>query len=278
MSFRKLLSLLVLICIGGTSAHAQTTCTEITVVGWINGNAIQLPPGESSLLQLTFPELGPPFSLLGIPGAFATWDANCHIQLASLSGGSLFNVSNNATDKAYASAWLLKYSGNHNPGAIITPATFVSSTRSYRIFNDYAPGAGIAQATSGNTPDPCDGFASFAGVVDFGRNGAQGTSINGYQFQLAEVRVSQKGADGWSTLNNGQVIPWIWSVVEFDQNGNPVNIGTVSSPLIYPGNYQIFPTYSIYKNGQFAYMINQSSVPAFASPLTPNELQPGDVQ
>ena len=57
----------------------------------------------------------------------------------------------------------------------------------------------------------------------------------------------------YASINNGATVPWIWSVIEFDQNGNSVNTGSTA-------NYQIFPTYNVYVNGHLNNTIPQSAV------------------
>jgi len=47
-------------------------------------------------------------------------------------------------------------------------------------------------------------------------------------------------------------VPWIWSAIEFDANGNFVS-----------AQHEIFPTYSVYVNGQLNAVYPQSDVPVF---------------
>ena len=91
-----------------------------------------------------------------------------------------------------------------------------------------------------------------------------GTSLSGYRFLLAETRVGSAGQAGWKTLNNQREIPWVWSVIEFDQNGYPVQYQN-NSPTVPTTNYQIFPTYSVYVDGILLYTTVPGTAAAFAS-------------
>jgi hypothetical protein len=271
----------------GTSA--QTACqqaptspapnSEVTIVSWIDGNAITLPSGASLALQAVFPPplplgLGGPWSV-GSAGYFA-----CLAEIAALTGDSLGVASNTAADTAYANAWLLKYSGNQDPGKTITPSTFTSFNFQYRLFADYSPSQGIHTTSIGYTPDPCGTPLVYVQGVAYSQNGhytgdsnGTSTSLFGDQFLLAETRVGSAGQAGWKTLNNQREIPWVWSVIEFDPNGYP-DLGRIQNtpmPLTNPTNptnpttnYQIFPTYSVYSDGILLYTVHPGTPAAFA--------------
>jgi hypothetical protein len=241
-------------------AQSSQTCAEITIVTWIDGNAITLPKGEGIVVEGLFPPLGPwPFLSSG-------WAA-CDAELVLLANGNIGVIPNDPADVDYANAWLLKYSGNSNPGASITPSTFTSLNYQYRLFADYSPGLNIHTTSIGYTPDPCGTPFAYVQGDAYSQNGnytgdplGTGPSQQGYQFLLAETRVGAAGQAGWKALNNQHEIPWVWSVIEFDQNGNPIR-------LTAGANYQIFPTYSIYKNGMFVSKMPlpaQSTAKAFA--------------
>ncbi len=116
----------------------------------------------------------------------------------------------------------------------------------------------------GWTPDPC-GYGPALPGTSSKYNGQTGLSGAGNTYQLAEGRVGPAGRAVYATLNNNQSVPWIWSVVEFNASGAPVNITS-------PANYQIFPTYYIYVNGilQTADTIQQVSVPTITEPIYQN--------
>jgi hypothetical protein len=262
------------------STTAETACmeaptapapnAEVTIVAWIDGNAITLPSGENSKLATDFPPTGP----LG-PVYLEQYTA-CITQTAQLGTGHLGDVST-ASDKAYANAWLLKFSANQDPGSSI-PNTFMSQTSSFRFFNDYAPGLGISNTAVGKTLDPCGSGIGVSGVAN-PNDGKVDTSFYGDQYQLAEVRVGQAGQTGWKTLNNKREIPWVWSVIEFDKNGYP-DLGRIqnASPTNPTTNYQIFPTYSVYVNGKLTYKTKQGTPAAFASLPPGSELSPSSIQ
>jgi hypothetical protein len=82
--------------------------------------------------------------------------------------------------------------------------------------------------------------------------GAIGTSNSGKIYLISEGRIGTVGQAVNLTLT-GNTTPWIYSAIEFDSSGNP-SIAT-----------GMFPTYTVYKNGQFFAKIPQSAVAAFAS-------------
>jgi hypothetical protein len=254
-------------CYAAPKAPALTV--ETTVVAWIDGKAITLPSGASGGLTSTFLPGGPPKPVNILSEIYR----NCALQVQELAAGSLGSVSNTAADKAYANAWLLKYSANQDPGPSINPTTFAANPSQYRLFNDYEPSAGSAIGLAGGTPDPCGSPLFVLGDSSSPYLDYSGTSISGYQYHLAEGRVGSDGQAGWATLN-GEAIPWIWSLIEFDRNGKLVNYGnkkTVPCDTPTSVNYQIFPTYSVYvtplgaTTGSFLTKINQGTISAFAS-------------
>jgi hypothetical protein len=263
---------------------APAPATEVSIVAWINGNAITLPSGASAALQAVFPppSLGGPWAF-NSPGYFA-----CLAEITALTNNSLGVASNTASDKAYANAWLLKYSGNQDPGPTITPSTFTSLNFQYRLFADYSPGLGIHTTSIGYTPDPCGTPFAYVQGDTYSQNGhytgdsnGTGTSLFGDKFLLAETRVGSAGQKGWKTLNNQREIPWVWSVIEFDQNGYP-DYGRIQNnplPLTNPTtNYQIFPTYSVYSDGKLLYTVHQGTPAAFAGLPPGSELSPSSIQ
>jgi hypothetical protein len=262
----------------GAGTAAQTSCkqaptlpvapnSEVTIVGWINGNAITLPSGASLALQAVFP---PPS--LGGPWSFgSTGYKACLAEVAALAVNSLGVASDTPADKAYANAWLLKYSGNVDPGLAITPPTFTHLNYQYRLFADYSPSLGIHTTAIGYTPDPCGTPFAYLQGATYPQNGhytgdlnGTGKSLYGYNFLLAETRVGSAGQAGWRTLNNQRDIPWVWSVIEFDQNGYSIRLQNASS-TVPTTNYQIFPTYSVYVDGILLYTTTPGTPPAFAS-------------
>lgn len=70
--------------------------------------------------------------------------------------------------------------------------------------------------------------------------------------QLAEGRLGKTGQSINATIN-GTTTPWIWSVVEFDSAGN----------VVVPVDHAMFPTYSVYVNGNLAQTCPQSAPSSF---------------
>ena len=62
------------------------------------------------------------------------------------------------------------------------------------------------------------------------------------------------GQAGSQTINSGRTVPWIWSAIEFDANGNP-----------YYADHALFSTYSVYVNGSLVETYNQSAVATFVA-------------
>jgi hypothetical protein len=227
---------------------------DVTVIGWINGDAITLTSaGVNTTLILT----------LAQPMA-------CDALLNNWSQGNKTLI-NSAADLLYANQFLIKGSANSPPPATIDPAA-VEAVGDYRLFNRLQAAYRVAngqvtgtpkflqmEAKVGVTRDPCPFSPIYAaGQADTGRNGANGATASGSGvFQLNEGRIGPLGQAVNLTLN-GHTTPWIWSVIKFDTTGNlvfPFSIGAFPNP-------QIYPTYSVYKNGQ----------------LLPPVITPGDLQ
>jgi len=96
--------------------------------------------------------------------------------------------------------------------------------------------------------------------------GATGTSPSGEIYQLSEGRVGQLGQSGSITINNGQTVPWVWSVIEFDSSGNPTFT-----------NNSIFPTFTVYKNGYFVGTYPQCSVATFVQKDQSYQITPSQI-
>ena len=227
--------------------HAPMSTKEVTVVGWINANAISLPTGENAALQS---------ALNGSTSTCAT--------LVSLWAAALPADLATAADAAYANAWLLKHSGNPAPPSTIT-RSYMQSSFNYRVFNDYG-GPGGAYAI-GSTPDPC-GSGLIPNWSTHGQpsqyNGATGTALSGNSYQLAEGRVGQIGQLVSYTIND-RTVPWIWSLIEFTPSGAP--------SYMY---ISMFPTFSIYIGGTLSTTIPQSSVAAFVAKDDTYEFTPSE--
>jgi hypothetical protein len=229
---------------------------EVTVIAWIDGTQISLPSGESNALYL----------------ALNSGSTICAAEEGLWAAGSLGAVSG-PNDVAYANAWLLKAGANTPPPSSIVPSIQSLQVGSFRLFNDFGNSTGSVQV--GWTPDPCGLIPSPVPGQSSPYNGSTGvvaSSKNSYQ--LAEGRVGTVGQTIYATLNNKQSVPWIWSVVEFDASGTSVNITS-------PANYQIFPTYYVYVNGELesAYTRVQTSVSTIVEPIYQNsQLLPSQIK
>src|SRR6185436_10667615 len=123
-------------------------------------------------------------------------------------------------------------------------------TGDYRLYNRFQlaiPGAGATSfppivtesaAFVGLTKDPCNLIPDVDLVLGgeaHSSNGINGVTSNGdHAFQMNEGRIGALGQAANRTIN-GHSTPWIWSVIEFDANGN----------LVMPVDHQIFPTYYV---------------------------------
>jgi hypothetical protein len=230
--------------------------SEITVIGWINGNApdlATLPTGENSALQTQLtPGLG------------------CGLLVTSWSILLIPTDVVSAADSAYANAWLLKYSANSAPPASITPSAQFSAGN-YRIFSDFGHGSGALNV--GVTPDPC-GLGVIPAWVGTGEASpymgkcatSNCTSPSGEIYQLAEGRIGKMGQRGSQTINGGRTVPWIWSVIEFSSSGTPTY-----------SNHAMFPTYSVYTNGLLTTTFAQSPVATFVANDDSYQLTPSQI-
>ena len=94
--------------------------------------------------------------------------------------------------------------------------------------------------------------------------GNYGTSSPGKVYKISEGRIGSLGQAVNLTLT-GNTTPWIYSAIEFDTSGNP----TIATGM--------FPTYTVYKNGQLYATIPQSTVAAFAAQNQSYRLTPSNV-
>jgi hypothetical protein len=140
-------------------------------------------------------------------------------------------------------------------------------------------------AAVGKTPEPCTGLGLALPLFSSPEahrlfNGVKGITPSGTAiFQLNEGRIGFVGQAADRTINDcqslfcitvpiGPTTPWIWSVIKFDVQGKLVSV-----------DHQIFPTYSIYEDGNFVDHHGQSDPEAFISLDDTNSLKrPGDIQ
>jgi hypothetical protein len=202
----------------------------------------------------------------------------CEVTLSAWANNPNTPALSAQTDISYANQFLVKFSANPPPPPTIDPVAFATAGN-YRLFNRYQVAYRVKnglvtadppkpiqnQAIVGSTPDPC----RFSPITAAGQvnttapNGAAGTtsSLSGV-FQLNEGRLGQLGQQVNQALN-GTTTPWIWSVIKFDTQGQlvpfPSTVGTTPPAR----NPQIFPAYSIYKNGQLVQSLPQGDLQTF---------------
>jgi hypothetical protein len=240
-----------------TTATPPTPYSEITIVSWVNGDAIPLPTGENSGLQGALSN-DTPLDRAACAATLASWYLDYMVFV------------NNSQDVAYADAWLLRNSKNSPPPNTLSPA-WTGNVNNFRMLNDFKINSGgvpiISSAVVGTTPDPCGELQPIAAEAHT-FNGWVNFSPLGNEYQLAESRVGPTGQIIGENLNNTPSIPWIYSVVEFDQNRNP----------IIPSITAIFPTYSLYVNGQLYATYPQTSAVVFSGlNATQSQLIPSQI-
>lgn len=134
----------------------------------------------------------------------------------------------------------------------------------FRLFNLWG-GASKPTAQVGITPDPCRlGFVPKWLEAGHASQylGIHGPSAGGNIVQqLAEGRIGRVGQRGSMTINQQRTVPWIWSAIEFDSQGNFV------SP-----QHEIFPTYTVYLNGQLVSTLPQSALGDFVAKDQRNQI------
>jgi len=222
---------------------------EITVIGWVDKTAPDITSTVSA---------GPstPDLATELNGGFLS----CSATLTAWLSGIQFDL-NTAQDRAYANAWLLQHSGNPAPPLSIDPSSQYAAGN-YRLFNDF--GSGKNSYNVGTTPFPCKQSVSAAAEASqyMGSSGV----ANNNTYQLSEGRLGWEGRIINSTIN-GLTTPWIWSVIEFDPNGNPSW-----------DDHAMFPTYSIYTNGQLTETIPQSAAQTFIDQTDTYQRTPSQIQ
>ncbi|MFI5347612.1 MAG: hypothetical protein ACHQ51_14650 [Elusimicrobiota bacterium] len=218
---------------------------DITVIGWINGTAIDLPTQLDGVSNSIIQDL----------------DSNpviCALTLGEWSQGVATDL-DTAANRSYANAFLIKFSGNGEPPNPLDSSSYALGG-DYRLFNEVKvayrakDGTIIAQpaphflkqiAINGKTPDPC-GVVSPVDSQANAANGARGIGSSGADvYQVTEARLGTLGQQVNTTIN-GATTPWIWSVIEFDIKGNLVFPFALQSKP----NTSMFPTFYVYADGQ----------------------------
>jgi hypothetical protein len=250
------------------SVLSSMTTSQLTIIGWINGNA---PDILSTISE------GPSTTALGtaLNGGSVTCNA-LEFAWASQAAVDL----NTAQDSAYATAWLINHASNAQPPNTITPASVLAAPTTYKIFNEFGNGSGAWQM--GQTENPCGGAAVswYTPSGQANQNmGTVGGTAAGNIYALAEGRIGFAAQLIGNTINCGGHIssvttctPWIYSVAEFDSStGETANVTD-------PANYSPFPTYFVYLNGAIYAESIQEPLADFTALNASNQFVPPPAQ
>jgi len=266
----------------GDEAPISVATPEVVVVSWVDGSAIELPAGANPALV---DNLGP---------------ISCAFTLRSWSEGDRGLVEGDA-DRRFANAWLLKNSPNGDPGREIDP-TAVEAEGDFRLYNRFRiffppssngdrPAEALAGSKTlvGNSPPPC-ALASIGVMLGFAdtspelhpRNGERNLEGGMAFWQLAEGRIGFEGQKVDRTLNAplgedlppvGAITPWIWTAVKFGPDGEFQGLGGCSEGA----DCSIFPTHSIFVDGERVGTIPQSDPEVFIQKTSDFQLLPSQV-
>jgi hypothetical protein len=256
---------------------------DITVFGWINGDAIPLPTGATRKLV---EDLNDGLKCLATLSAWSDAGKNGGLPTSPFFDG-IFHVTEDV-DRRYANAFLVKMSGNSDPGSSINrtaiqlefdSGVWKFAHRAYNRFQAFfvvrsgriLPNISRLQdrADAGYTPNPCTTIQAPLPVqapeVD-PLNGQTGVSAAGdFVYHINQTRVGAVGQAGDTYLNDrtsnttygipGNTTPWTWSVIQFDSSG------TLRVPL----TTQVFPTYYVFEDDTRIAVRPQSVLEPFVS-------------
>ena len=238
------------------TVHSPTGSPEITVIGWVDGTAPDLQAISTSGVT--------PILVTRLNSNFAS----CISEVGAWVSGYLRDVLS-PTDVTYANLFSIENSANRAPSSVSIDPHGAYVGADWRLFNDAGGSGANNTAAAGITIDPCGSGTWMAWAKEGqpsqfnNKNGNAGTP-SGFFYQIAEGRVGTAGRRASETLNN-RAVPWIWSVIEFDSLGNP-SVQDLST----------FPTFSVYRDGQFLFKTTQSGVMTFVqnAPLSETAWQP----
>ena len=266
---------------------------EVTVIGWINGKAVDFP------------------DLTTVSGALfeaVTSQIACPAVLAALNVGDRhplqFGGGTEAENEQFMNAFLISQSANQEPPhtldrSVLATGDFRAFNRTQAVIEPIGNQVLAAQffntiAENGDTPDACHspiltGLGNY--IISGGKmlqseahpaNGAKGvTQDRLHAYHLVEARIGPEGqavnrtinacftkdtATGFCINPPGDVTPWIWALTRFDATGQ------------YTVDHQIFPTYYIYENGTFVNAIPQSKLTDFVSKDGQSQLTVADIK
>jgi hypothetical protein len=234
---------------------------EITVVGWIDKNAISIPD-----VAAVNPDL------------VNSLQDQCALTVISYREGNRVFIQND-TDRQYANAFLIGNSNNTSPPQQLD--TSFLNKGDFRAFNRIqsaflslngqilGPQYFDLGEVLGNTVDSCHSALTPAFALksephpDNGKKGLTAAKLT--VFHLNEGRVGSDGQKINMTINyctqlnafdlcvgdTSATVPYIYSVIQFDSTGN------------YTIDHQIFPMYSIYENGKLVNVDHQHPLEEF---------------
>ncbi len=250
---------------------------EITVVGWVDKDAISVPD-----VTLVNPDL------------IVALDDHCVGTLVDYRLGARDFIRSDV-DRQYANAFLLRNSNNNPPpqqlnSSYLAAADFRAFNRLQSAFlslNNQILGPqyfSVSEAL-GNSVDSCHSILTPAFALrsqahpDNGAKGVTGSKLK--VFHLNEGRVGLDGQeinftvnyctqltlDGFGNCHGdvSAVTPYIYSLVKFDSAGN------------YTIDHQIFPTYSIYEDGQLVNVDHQHPLEDFIKLNSNSQIKAGDI-
>lgn len=239
---------------------------DITVVAWVNRDLVPEPNTTNVNIPLQIQLNNDP--------------ASCLLLLDAWASGERDSVSTEE-ERRYVNAILLRESNNSAPPRPSINPDSVASAGDYRLFNrakvEFSLKDGkifgaprfvaVDLPIVGKTPEPCTFLAVRVDAQPHDDHGKRNkTPAETSVFQINEGRLGPDGLAVDRTINacnqqhcqgipSGPTTPWIWNVIKFDLNGN----------FMQPLDSQMFPSYTIYVDKQFASEIPQSDAEAFIS-------------
>jgi hypothetical protein len=255
---------------------------DTTTVAWVDASPaqVQVPPAAS--VYAANPSSSIPSDLNG-PQCFATlasWSTGGELGLGAGTNGLI------PQEVAYAEAWLLSNSGNHQPPNPFPTAAALSTylgNKDYRLYQRFQAYYEVSNGTivpgsvrylqsnvvPGYTPIPCPGLGMLPNVSSqpSSDNGKSGTTAAGdLVYQIVEARLGNDGQTVAQFLagppggDYTQVVPYVWSVIQFDVNGFTRSLTASGNS----GNIQIFPSYVLYSGQTQLFAVEESNWQTFS--------------
>ncbi len=260
---------------------------DVILVGWIDGDGVNLRGGASGWLTTLLPPTGP--SLLSV--------LDCSLFLFELSENITTPNFNNLTlvDRDYILHWLFKFASNPDPATVIPGGDFrdangskisygevfqfIVSFTSYKLFNHFqikfqADGFGFkvppailhAEASIGSTESPC-GLGDFPGQPGPANGPPSRLTTNQRATLINDGSPDSSAIRAFNTLTGKDLPPGVTAVfwedigskIEFRFDG-----GATPTVVMQP-----YPTYYEYRNGRFFNRVSQAPSPRGNFQLNP---------